>query len=612
MRVGAILMAIAITMMLNGCTHRPRTEPTPTPTPTRDAGPGPSLTDAAPPPTPEVPAAPLPAIAGGTALVTASDELLVSDPDRARVWLVDLTSRTARHVELTADDEPGRIAQDGAGRAHVVLRRSGQVLDLELDPLRILARRDVCPAPRGIDWDASGDVLHVACADGRLVTLPAESGEPTRTVWLDPDLRDVVVADGQLYVSRFRSAELLTLDAAGVLVDRRRPDDRTVLGRGDTPEVSFTPNVAWRLRRHPSGGVVMVHQRSSASPVQVDVTGYSGGGSCRISRVAEPAVTVFAPSGAPRSSGTIDMFALAVDVAVSSDGGSLFLASAASSASSAPLPIQGGVRTVSAATMDTPCVHWDGSGSPGGSVVAVEALSDARVVSVERNPLAIVIRTPSGATDRIALSDAAFFTDRGHDLFHAVAPAMVACASCHPEGAEDGHVWDFAGTGRRRTQTLLGGILGTEPFHWDGDQPDMGAIMTATFADRMGASFGAQDVAAIASWLQAQPLPRGVLDDGDAIARGRALFEGEEVGCASCHAGDALTNNANADVGTGGSFQVPSLRGVLHRAPFLHDGCAARLEDVIAGECSAPDQHGHVSQLDADQRSDLAAYLRSL
>ena len=40
----------------------------------------------------------------------------------------------------------------------------------------------------------------------------------------------------------------------------------------------------------------------------------------------------------------------------------------------------------------------------------------------------------------------------------------LACASCHPEGHDDGQVWNFSALGPRRTQSLAGGIAGTEPF----------------------------------------------------------------------------------------------------------------------------------------------------
>src|SRR5262249_26625612 len=61
--------------------------------------------------------------------------------------------------------------------------------------------------------------------------------------------------------------------------------------------------------------------------------------------------------------------------------------------------------------------------------------------------------------------------DTGHGIFHANSGAGLACASCHPEGGDDGRVWRFRlkdGTAvPRRTQNLRGGILATAPFHWD-------------------------------------------------------------------------------------------------------------------------------------------------
>lgn len=83
------------------------------------------------------------------------------------------------------------------------------------------------------------------------------------------------------------------------------------------------------------------------------------------------------------------------------------------------------------------------------------------------------------------------------------------------------------------------------------------------------------------------------------------------MGCAACHAGDALTNNQTMDVGTGGAFQVPSLRGVVWRAPYLHDGRAATLADRF-GPQGGGEQHGHTAALTDGERDDLIAYLRSL
>jgi cytochrome c peroxidase len=100
--------------------------------------------------------------------------------------------------------------------------------------------------------------------------------------------------------------------------------------------------------------------------------------------------------------------------------------------------------------------------------------------------------------------------------------------------------------------------------------------------------------------------------DAAAVARGEALFnDSQNVGCVSCHAGNLLTDNATVDVGTGAAFQVPSLRGVIWRAPYLHDGRAPTLTDRFSS-VGGGDQHGLTSKLSADQISDLVAYLGTL
>ena len=64
-------------------------------------------------------------------------------------------------------------------------------------------------------------------------------------------------------------------------------------------------------------------------------------------------------------------------------------------------------------------------------------------------------------------------------------------------------------------------------------------------------------------------------------------------------------------VGTGGPFQVPSLLGLSHRAPYMHDGCATTLLDRFTA-CGGGDAHGVVSQLATGEVANLVAYLESL
>src|SRR5690349_14767154 len=77
-----------------------------------------------PPPTWGVP------ISGGTMTVTRDgNRAIVADPDRDRVYIVDLVGeKVTDTIELAERSEPGRVIEDGAGRVHVALRGSGELL----------------------------------------------------------------------------------------------------------------------------------------------------------------------------------------------------------------------------------------------------------------------------------------------------------------------------------------------------------------------------------------------------------------------------------------------------------------------------------------------------
>jgi hypothetical protein len=203
--------------------------------------------------------------------------------------------------------------------------------------------------------------------------------------------------------------------------------------------------------------------------------------------------------------------------------------------------------------------------------------------------------------------------DTGHDIFHADVGSGLACASCHAEALDDGHVWDFLKVGKRRTQNLRGGLLSTLPLHWQGEFATFRELVTDVMTGRMGGFIAKDEYKdALGNWLDKQPeLPHPSADPAS-VARGKQLFESQEVGCTGCHSGAAFTNNQTLDVGTGAAFQVPSLRGVALRAPLMHDGCAQTLADRFSPVCGGDGRHGNTSQLTAAERTDLIAYLASL
>ena len=109
-----------------------------------------------------------------------------------------------------------------------------------------------------------------------------------------------------------------------------------------------------------------------------------------------------------------------------------------------------------------------------------------------------------------------------------------------------------------------------------------------------------------------------------AAQRGRTVFAA--LSCAQCHSGPDFTDSATGalhDVGTltaasgqrlGGrltGLDTPTLRGLWATAPFLHDGSAPTLRDVLTTR-NPKGKHGATAGLTSQQMSDLLAYLLTI
>jgi hypothetical protein len=615
-----------------------------------------------------------PAISGGTLRILKDGKTAVaSDPDRDKVYVVDLSHRTVTAtVALQPGDEPGRIAEDAAGLVHVALRHGGALVTIQPSTGAIVARRAACAAPRGVAYEPVTDQVHVACADGQLVSFPAAGGDAIRRLQLPGDLRDVVVVGSTLQITRFKSAQLLTVKADGTMASQQTmPGFRALNVRNGEP---FTAAVAWRAIEMPSGGVAILHQRGLDEMVEPAVGGYGGTNVC--DAIVQTAITTVAPGEAPKTGPSLSGMVVAVDMALSSDGSKVAIISAGNATNSeteggtprlprvfvtdmtsatdpvvgctndgqhAPcLPTSGifagdGIMTGAAGaegTGETGVAGSDGSADAGATVtfpttcgttdtdaptdtvpqvvgqpIAVAFMANGAVVVQSREPA--VLSMPGGAPITLSTESR---SDTGHDLFHANAGGMIACASCHAEGNEDGRVWTFACEGARRTQSLQVGLKGTEPFHWGGDEKDFPQLVNDVFVGRMsGPSLQPDQVSATLTWIDAQPrLAQPVPADSAAVARGKALFnDPRQAACGTCHNGPSFTNSQTVDVGTGGKFQVPSLVGIGSRGPYLHNGCAPTLLDRF-GSCGGGDKHGVTSKLSPSQLQDLVTYLDSI
>ncbi len=606
------LLAALVGLGLSGCNNTPVS-------PSLDAQgtkPGVKIAEIAAPPERALRA--MPPLTGGTLVI--SDDATVayaSDPERDLIWAVDLrTHKVSGWAALEVGDQPGRLVLDSENRLHVVLRGSGKIADLKLDAdgLKLIARRDVCEDPRGIGYQKSGDALVVACATGELASINAAGGSMTQRKFVESDLRDVIVRGDQLEVSRFRASEVLTLDSARAVVGRRVPEFGQPI---PSPNLNgpFVPEVAYRIVAMPNGNTAVIHQRAFASTVFVPPTGetaqpgqppaYGGAGfgGCEGATLVQSALTVMTPLGA--RSVRLITGSLPIDVAVSPDGSEL----------AAVTGSPGAVSTILAANV------FETQGFPGG------CSTNEKTVTKEASPVAaayartgtlyVQTRAPAGllnvATGTKVVFPVSERKDIGHALFHQRTAAALACASCHPEGHEDGRVWQFAPMGPRRTQALGGVLSETFPLHWDGALPNLQSLMNDVFVTRMGGQQPKQtEVLGLQTWLDALPVPKSKpVADATAVTRGQALFKDVNIGCATCHSGPRFTNNQTMDVGTGPRMQTPSLVGISARGPFLHNGCAKTLADRF-GPCGGGDKHGLTSQLSAGQVGDLVAYLETL
>ena len=118
--------------------------------------------------------------------------------------------------------------------------------------------------------------------------------------------------------------------------------------------------------------------------------------------------------------------------------------------------------------------------------------------------------------------------------------------------------------------------------------------------------------------------------DGDETAlslaekRGFDLFVGEAA-CSECHQGWNFTNNEFYDTGLPSQhvedrikFKTPGLRNISLRAPFMHNGSLATLEDVVrhyvSGGAPGLDREPDVRALEIseDEIEDLVAFLTTL
>lgn len=249
---------------------------------------------------------------------------------------------------------------------------------------------------------------------------------------------------------------------------------------------------------------------------------------------------------------------------------------------------------------------------------------------------------------------------KGRRLFYSALDATVSgnlgCAGCHPDGRDDGYVWreatfstadgehaNFVGRPEnipevakkrgfaRRTPMLAGNVSAAGPYGWHGESEDLvGRLQTGMGLHRWGGlpiDNTPAGLTARATYL-AMFLRRGLVTPPRAegapderVKRGREIFHSEEAKCSRCHvpASDYTDRTAypmpkrppppGYDEDPRPEYKTPSLRFVGGRPPYLHDGRAGTLAELIEQNA---DWMGKTSHLSADDKAALVAFLETL
>ena len=229
---------------------------------------------------------------------------------------------------------------------------------------------------------------------------------------------------------------------------------------------------------------------------------------------------------------------------------------------------------------------------------------------------------------------------RGERLFFTADYAFqgqFGCSNCHLDSTIDGLQWDLEPDGFGKDivdNRSLEDLSGTEPFKWNGGNPDMPTECgprTEKFFFR-SQSFTDRELTDLVTFVYSLPYRpnRYRLANQEltpAQERGKAIFErstdknGKPIPqtnqCGYCHSGPKFTNQQQVDVGTGKStdrspvLDVPHLRNVAYSAPYLHDGSARSLEEIWT-VFNPKDTHGLSNDLTKDELNDLIEYLKTL
>jgi YVTN family beta-propeller protein len=227
---------------------------------------------------------------------------------------------------------------------------------------------------------------------------------------------------------------------------------------------------------------------------------------------------------------------------------------------------------------------------------------------------------------------------RGEQTFYSARysfQGQISCASCHIDSTFDALTWNLEPSGFGRdivSNRLIEGIKGTEPYKWNGGNPDIPTECGPRTEKYFWRSeqYGDLQLADLVLYIRSlEPRPNRWRTPGamtPAQERGKVIFQRsvdrfgkpipETNRCNYCHSGMKGTNHQSFDVGTRkptdntGRMDTAHLTNIALHAPYLHDGSARTLEEIWT-VYNLEDKHGRTNDLTKDELNDLIEYLRT-
>jgi hypothetical protein len=501
----------------------------------------------------------------------------------------------------------------------VACTQDATVVAVAAGRLEVTARVAVSAAPWGLGWSPSDGSLVVTHFFGRgLTAIDPGSAPAVRATWALPDTAsrgDPRLAHGQV---------------RGVYDVAARPgSDQLWLAHLLLGTDTAQPALDFQSTVFPAVSILHADGRAQAT-LSIDAQDVPGIDGAFGDIVSGPHAVAFTPDGA---------YALVLD-ANSEDVLAIDARAGIEAALLRPLP--GHLPEGIAVAPDGLVAYIDERNTGDVAVVRLDRTAGLALV-VDGAPIPRFAADPMPAALRLGQH---LFYSANSDEYPVTQNHWVACASCHLEGRSDAVTWRFV-QGPRDTPSNAGGMLDTGFLFRSAARAGVQDYWP-TINDEQGGDFdpdvSAPLLDALAAYVNfAIPLPVPPTTDPALVARGRAIFERADVGCATCHSGPRFTDSGQGntsleldgeirlhDVGTcvtGGlwpdlpsadiaghprtacDLDTPALSGLASSPPYLHDGSAPTLRDVLE---RTRGRMGDISSLSPADVDALVEYLRSL